>query len=204
MAIFVAVTLSPEEVARKKQWRARLLAARAEKTEQARVAESTALQTSVLEHITRSGAATVGAYVPTGSEPGSPELLDGLRARGCRVLLPIVTGAQPLEWAEYTGPDSLHSARYGLLEPAGARLGRAALGDADIVLVPALAVDHRGMRLGRGGGHYDRSLPLASARAQLAALIGEDEFVAQLPGQEHDVRMNAVITPDRGAVALPL
>ncbi|RCW43700.1 5-formyltetrahydrofolate cyclo-ligase [Halopolyspora algeriensis] len=198
------MTLSPEEIARKKQWRARLLAARAEKAESTRAAEDTALRDSVLEHITRSGAVTVGAYVPTGSEPGSPDLLDGLRTRGCRVLLPIVTGAQPLEWAEYTGPDSLRSARYGLLEPAGTRLGPAALGEADIVLVPALAVDHQGVRLGRGGGHYDRSLPLASARAQLIALVGEHELVAQLPGEEHDVRMNAVITPERGAVALPL
>lgn len=213
------MTLSSEEVTRKKQWRTRLLAERAESTESARTTEAAALRASILEHVARSGpggkdpagsgstgsgALTVCAYVPIGSEPGSPELLDGLREYGCRVLLPIVVGAEPLEWAEYTGPESLRSARYGLLEPVGTLLGQAAIGKADIVLVPALAVDRDGTRLGRGGGHYDRSLPLAAARAQLIAVVRDQEFVADLPGEDHDVRMNAVLTPERGAVLLPL
>ncbi|MDR7301383.1 5-formyltetrahydrofolate cyclo-ligase [Haloactinomyces albus] len=218
------MTLSPEEVTRKKQWRTRLLAERTEKTEGTRSAEAAALRTSILEHIGgsspsgsspagrapgdsapgNSAPVTVCAYVPIGSEPGSPDLLDGLREYGCRVLLPIVVGAEPLEWAEYTGPESLRSARYGLLEPAGTHLGQTALGDADVVLVPALAVDRNGTRLGRGGGHYDRSLPLADSRAQLIAVVSDHEFVDHLPGEAHDVRMSAVLTPERGVVPLPL
>lgn len=198
------MTLSPEEADRKKQWRSRLLAGRAESTEPAHSAQASALRASVLEYIDRTGATTVCGYVPIGSEPGSLDLLDGLGEHGCRVLLPVVVGAEPLEWAEYTGRDSLRSARYGLLEPAGARLGPAAIAEADLVLVPALAVDRNGVRLGRGGGHYDRSLPLASARARLVAVVGDGEFVPELPGEPHDVRMNAVVTPRGGAVVLPL
>ena len=140
--------------------------------------------------------------MPVRGEPGSTELLDALRAAGHRVLLPVVVGAAPLDWAEYAGPESLDRARYGLLEPNGPRLGAAELGAADAVLVPALAVDERGVRLGRGAGHYDRSLPLADPAAQLIGVVRDAEFVAELPGEEHDIRMHAVITPGRGLVAV--
>ncbi len=75
----------------------------------------------------------------------------------------MVTGAAPLDWAVYTGRDGLVSGLHRLLEPAGPRLGISAIGQASLVLVPALAVSLAGVRLGKGGGHYDRSLPLVKA-----------------------------------------
>lgn len=144
----------------------------------------------------------VAAYVPVRGEPGSTAMLDVLRESGCRVLLPVVVGAAPLDWAEYAGADSLDQARFGLLEPNGPRLGAAEIGAADAVLVPALAVDRRGVRLGRGAGHYDRSLPLAAPAARLIGVVRDSEFVASLPGEEHDVRMHAVMTPGHGVVAI--
>lgn len=147
---------------------------------------------------------TVAAYVPVGDEPGSVELLESLLRAGHRVLVPVVVRRRPLDWAEYTGPDSLQPATYGLLEPAGDRLGPEAVGQAGALVVPALAVDHRGTRLGRGAGYYDRSLPLAAPEAELAAVVRDEEFVPELPGEEHDVRMPRVLTPRRGVVRLPL
>lgn len=150
---------------------------------------------------------TVCAYWPVGTEPGSPALLDGLVGCGCRVLLPVVGShagpATPLDWAEYIGARSLQAGPLGLREPTGPRLGCAAITTAVLVLVPALAVDRHGGRLGRGGGHYDRTLPLATPGTPLVAIVRDDEVLASLPVQPHDVPVTATLTPGRGLIPLP-
>ncbi|MGP4021204.1 5-formyltetrahydrofolate cyclo-ligase [Saccharopolyspora sp. 5N708] len=193
-----------ESCTTKSQWRNLLLEQRREVDETTRSAEAGALQKALLRWLGDRPVRTVAAYVPVGGEPGSPGLLDALREAGLRVLLPIVVRGGPLEWAAYTGPDSLRSAGFGLLEPVGDRLGPAAIGEAEALLVPALAVDHRGVRLGRGAGYYDRSLPMAAPGAALIGIVRDREFVDELPGEPHDVRMNGVLTPRRGVVALPM
>lgn len=147
---------------------------------------------------------TVCAYWPVGGEPGSPELLDGLVRRGCRVLLPVVDPSGPLDWAQYTGAGALRGGPLELLEPTGPRLGCAAIATAVLVLVPALAVDRNGVRLGRGGGHYDRTLPLATPGTPLVAIVRDDEVLAALPVQPHDIPVTAALTPGQGLIPLPL
>ncbi|WP_461142979.1 5-formyltetrahydrofolate cyclo-ligase [Salinifilum aidingensis] len=188
----------------KSAWRDHLLQRRGELDTSTRSAEAAALTGHVGEWLAEKSVTTVAAYVPVGDEPGSTELLESLLREGHRVLVPIVVRGRPLDWAEYTGPDSLRPATYGLLEPAGEHLGAEALGQAGALIVPALAVDHRGTRLGRGAGFYDRSLPLAAPGAELVAVVRDEEFVPELPGEEHDVRMHGVLTPRRGVVRLPL
>lgn len=167
--------------------------------ETTRSAEAGALRAALLDWAGRIKPGVVAGYVPVRGEPGSVDMLDALRSAGCRVLLPVVVGAEPLEWAEYTGPDSLREeSRYRLLEPAGARLGQQAIATAEAILVPALGVDAQGVRLGRGGGHYDRSLPLAAPEAVLIGVVRDEEFVDALPGEPHDVRLDAVLTPGGG------
>ena len=149
---------------------------------------------------------TVCAYVPIGSEPGSAELLDSLLRRDVRVLLPVARHDNaglpaPLQWGEYR-PGGLVQARFGLLEPAEPWLPADAIATATVVLVPALAVDRAGVRLGRGAGFYDRSLPLAAATARLVAVVRDDELVDRLPAEPHDVRMTHVLTPNGGLIAL--
>lgn len=144
------------------------------------------------------GARTVAAYVSVGSEPGTRALLDGLRTRGVRVLLPVLLADNDLDWAPYEGPGSLRKAGRGLLEPAGTLLGPDAVLDADVVLLPGLAVDGRGMRLGRGGGSYDRvlaRLAAAGARPALIVLLYDDEVAARVPEEPHDHPVDAVVTP---------
>ncbi|WP_079167921.1 5-formyltetrahydrofolate cyclo-ligase [Streptomyces colonosanans] len=145
---------------------------------------------------------TVAAYVSVGSEPGTLALLDALRARGVRVLLPVLLPDNDLDWAAYAGPDSLVRVRHGgkmaLLEPAGERLGPEAVGRADAVLLPGLAVDARGMRLGRGGGSYDRvlaRLERAGADPALVVLLYDTEVVERIPEEAHDRPVHAVVTP---------
>lgn len=149
---------------------------------------------------------TVCAYVPVGSEPGSLELVESLHRRNVRVLLPVARrdttgGPQPLQWGEYR-PGELVAAPHGLREPTEPWLGADAVADASVVLVPALAVDGAGVRLGRGAGFYDRSLPLAGPAARLVAVVRDDELVDRIPAERHDVRMTHALTPRQGLVEL--
>ncbi|WP_394431620.1 5-formyltetrahydrofolate cyclo-ligase [Streptomyces sp. SGAir0957] len=153
-----------------------------------------------VEELARAG--TVAAYVSVGGEPGTAPLLDALRARGTRVLLPVLLDDNDLDWGVYDGPSSLvevqHPGRIALLEPGGERLGPDAVLAADVVLLPGLAVDARGMRLGRGGGSYDRvlaRLESAGARPALVVLLHDAEVVAHVPEEAHDKAVHAVVTP---------
>ncbi|GAA4536608.1 5-formyltetrahydrofolate cyclo-ligase [Amycolatopsis samaneae] len=181
----------------KAEWRTRLTRARAEISPERRAADAAALAGTAAT-LARG---TVCAYLPFGTEPGSVALLDALLTAGAKVLLPIVPPVPgPLEWAAYAGEDTLVDGRFrGVREPSGPRLGPRAVGEAELVLVPALGVDRRGVRLGRGAGFYDRSLVFAPD-ADLLAVVRDDELVELLPGQEHDVRMRGALTPGRGVV----
>jgi 5-formyltetrahydrofolate cyclo-ligase len=183
--------------------RRRVLAARRALPVTVRAAEAAALAAVAATGLPLDRPGPVCAYWPVGTEPGSPELLDGLVRRGRRVLLPLVTEHGPLDWAEYTGAGSLHPRPLGLREPAEPALGAAVIATAALVLVPALAVDRRGFRLGRGGGHYDRTLRLATPGTPLVAVVRDEEVLASVPAQPHDVPVTAVLTPRQGLVALP-
>ncbi|MFF1448695.1 5-formyltetrahydrofolate cyclo-ligase [Streptomyces sp. NPDC058274] len=147
-------------------------------------------------------ARTVAAYVSVGSEPGTLALLDALHARGVRVLLPALMADNDLDWGAYAGQDALvrvqHGGKMALLEPTGERLGPAAVQEADAVLLPGLAVDARGMRLGRGGGSYDRvlaRLERAGAGPALVVLLYDTEVVERVPAEAHDRPVHAAVTP---------
>ncbi|WP_040739016.1 5-formyltetrahydrofolate cyclo-ligase [Nocardia tenerifensis] len=179
----------------KHAWRTEILARRAAKTAEEYAADALALAAAV-------DGLDVGewvcAYVPVRGEPGSTGLLDALRVAGARVLVPVTGPPGPLNWAEYTGRESLRRARFGLLEPAGETLPVSAIRSAELILVPALAVDRRGVRLGRGAGYYDRTLAAARPDARLVAVVGDDELVPRLPEEPHDRRMAWALTPRGG------
>ncbi|GAB1812517.1 5-formyltetrahydrofolate cyclo-ligase [Mycobacterium sp. MUNTM1] len=149
---------------------------------------------------------TICAYVPVGTEPGSIEMLDMLLRRTGRVLLPVARTAAdntplPLSWGEYR-PGTLTTGRWGLLEPPQPWLPPSALAQAGVVLVPALAVDRRGARLGRGRGFYDRSLGGRDPHAPLIAVVRDAEVLDEVPADPHDVPMTHALTPRRGLIDL--
>lgn len=140
-------------------------------------------------------AATVAAYVSVATEPGTGPLLDRLAAAGKRVILPVLLRDGDLDWAVYDGPDGLASAGRGLLEPTGPRLGVQAVATADVVLTPGLAIDRRGMRLGRGGGSYDRALARVPVGTFVCTLLYDGELMGTVPATAHDRTVTAAVTP---------
>ncbi len=138
-------------------------------------------------------AATVACYASVGSEPGTSLLLNVLVAQGRRVVLPVLMPGGDLDWCVHTG-DLLPAGR-GLLEPPGPRLGPESLATADAVLVPGLAVDRSGMRLGRGGGSYDRALGRVPVGTFTCVLLYDDEVLDRVPIEPHDRPVTAAVTP---------
>ena len=140
----------------------------------------------------------VAAYLSVGTEPGTAELLAALAARHVEVLLPVLLEDGDLDWAR--AGDGVAPGPRGLVEPVGERLGRDAVGSCALVVVPALSVDRAGVRLGRGGGSYDRALPRTAG--WVVALLHDGESVVQLPREGHDAGVDAVVVPSRGLVRL--
>lgn len=135
------------------------------------------------------------AYAAVGTEPPTRHLLDRLQECGVAVWLPVVVGPQ-LYWAPYAGWDALVAGPAGLLEPAGPRTGPEPPAEAALWLVPALAVDRTGVRLGRGGGYYDRTLAgKDQQQPRVVAVVYETELVEQLPREPHDVLVDAALLP---------
>lgn len=187
--------------------REQLLVARRHVADDVRAAEARLLceRLEDLERTVSSGS-TVCAYVPVGAEPGSIEMVDTLLRHAGRVLLPVArTSADntplPLRWGDYR-PGTLTSGRWGLLEPPEPWLPASAIAEAALILVPALAVDRRGVRLGRGRGFYDRSLGGRHPQARLVAVVRDAELVDELPAEPHDVPMTDALTPRAGLIAL--
>ena len=175
--------------------RDRVLTRRGQRPEAERRVAAAAVTAALLTGL--AGVRTFAAYVPEETEPGYGRLPAAYTQLGARVLLPVVPPeGRELAWAVDTG--RLAPGRFGLLEPVGPRLGQTAVGTADVVVVPALAVSRDGVRLGRGGGYYDRALQHVRPGAVLVAVVFDDELLDELPDEPHDQRVTAIVTPSGG------
>lgn len=154
----------------------------------------------------------IAAYAARSSEPRTHILLERLAERGIRVLLPVLGAGLQRGWAEYAGSEDLRERAPGRPpEPGTETLGPDALAEADLIIAPALAVDTEGMRLGQGGGWYDRALEYARPQTPVVAVVFPEEVydatTRPLPREWHDREVDAVATTDewrwlrRGGVA---
>lgn len=183
---------------RKAELRAQLLRARRGLTAEQRRAAALALATTVRLLPECMNGRTVAAYASMGAEPGTGPLIDALCSAGARVLLPVLLPDNDLDWADYGGQEGLVRTARGLLEPAGPRQGVEAVTRAQAVLLPGLAVDARGVRLGRGGGSYDRALSRierAGTHPSLVVVLYPEEVVEEVPAEPHDRTVDAALTP---------
>lgn len=166
---------------------------------QDRTAADAALEQHLLGALELSTAQVVAGYAGVGTEPHTLPLLTALRERGTRVLLPVLLPDNDVDWVEFTGEATLVPARRGLLEPRGTQLGTEAVRQADAVLCPGLAVGADGLRLGRGGGSYDRVLARLHGAggngAWTCVLLFDNELLDAVPSDAHDQRVDAAATP---------
>ncbi len=179
--------------------RRRLLAARAALPPTARTSADADIQAATIDLVRTTASRRVATYLPIGDEPGGPGLVDALGTvlPSGALLLPVLLADLDLDWAAHTG--DLAPGRFGLREPTGPRLGPEALAGVDLIVVPAVAVDRHGTRLGRGGGSYDRALARAP-HVRAVALLYDGEFVTELPSGTHDRPVTGIITPSSGYV----
>lgn len=146
----------------------------------------------------------IAAYLSRPGEPGTGPLRSALAHRGVRVLVPWLRDDRGLDWVVDPGPGEPGAPAVSSLRPPGPRLGPDAVTGAVLLLVPALAVDTAGRRLGQGGGSYDRVLAVLPARRPrplVVACVHDDEILDAasdpLPEEPHDRRVDAVLTPTR-------
>jgi len=133
----------------------------------------------------------VAGFVPTAGEPGGFAALVDAGS----LLLPVLRTDLDLDWGRYEGVDALVAGRFGLREPGGGRLGVDAVLGVSLIVVPAVAVARDGIRLGRGGGSYDRVLARVAGTVPALAVVDDEEVVDRLPAEPHDRPVAGYITP---------
>ncbi|WP_374225293.1 5-formyltetrahydrofolate cyclo-ligase [Micromonospora sp. C95] len=189
----------------KRATRVELLARRRARTEAERATAAARVQAELASLVRRLRPGRVATYAPIGGEPGGsdlPTVLADALSAGADLLLPVLRDDLDLDWAAWAGPQGMVAAGRGIREPTGPRLGVAAVASADLVVVPALAVDRRGIRLGRGGGSYDRVLARVPATVLTVAPLHDGELLVELPAEPHDQPVRAVVTPTDGLLTL--
>jgi 5-formyltetrahydrofolate cyclo-ligase len=185
--------MGDEPTRRKQLLRSEVLAARRAMTPARRAADDAALcgHAAAAVH----GWTRIAAYAPMPGEPGGRQLLAALAAQVAVVLLPVLCPDNDLDWAAYHGILD-EPAVAGFRTPPGPRLGRQAIRDAEMVLVPALAVGLDGARLGRGGASYDRALIRVDPATPVLALLYSGELREFIPNESHDRPVTGVLLPD--------
>lgn len=173
--------------------------------EQAQGLLATALAAGLLDPHGRAGVVgpvRVAAYIASPGEPDVGGIRRAVRAAGGAVLLPIPLRGRVLAWAPDDGryaDDPRLPVAIPRSDPVGT--GAAALGAAriDLLLVPALAVDRAGLRLGQGGGYYDELLAQVGPGTTVLAVVHDEEVlqVGDIPAHPHDQSVPGVLTPTR-------
>ncbi|MEG9227022.1 5-formyltetrahydrofolate cyclo-ligase [Aeromicrobium sp. Sec7.5] len=174
-----------------------LLAARRRRSEPDLLAVGAALAAHVAGDPALHGARHLAAYLAMRGEPPTDALVADRLAAGATVLVPLSRDDGGLDWVVHDPASDVRRSTIGVPEPVGLPTLEAGLATTQLVLVPALAVDHQGHRLGRGAGYYDRALASLRDRARrpmTCAVVFADELVPAVPTEAHDVPVDLVLT----------
>lgn len=154
-------------------------------------AMSEAVCNSICNHGQWRVASTVLLYHPLPDEVDVRPLIQQAQLLGHRILLPVVQGDH-LELSLYQGEEALRAGAYNIMEPEGSFLPCEAYGQIEFAIIPGMAFDASGHRLGRGKGYYDRLLPLLPAAYKVGVCF-PFQFLTDVPSDEFDVPMNEVV-----------
>lgn len=179
----------------KGEWRARIREVLRSLSAAERQSGSRALCDRMLEQPAWRTAKSVLLFVPLKDEPDVISLLDeGWRESKLLAVPRFDAGRGEYEAARLSAHSQLVSAQFGVREPE-AGCPAVPLNQLDLVLVPGVAFDLAGRRLGRGKGFYDRLL--AKVHGHKCGVVFEKQLVPELPEEPHDVRVDSILTPTR-------
>ena len=137
-------------------------------------------------------ARTIASYLSYGTEPATGDLNEEIIKSGRTLFLPRVLKDNNLEWVAWDGKPSSLSKKGKIQEPIGSATTEPEI---DLIIIPTLCADRSGTRLGQGGGSYDRALPKLSAW-RIGLIYAGELSNNEIPNEAHDVKLNAVATPD--------
>lgn len=135
-------------------------------------------------------AQTVMLYCSLPDEVYTMDIIHSLSKAGKRIVLPRVTGDSDMELREYTGDADLTPGSFGIPEPCGKVFDK--YDRIDVAVIPGMAFDIEGNRLGRGKGYYDRFLKCNRSTYKIG-LCFDFQFMDRIPAYKHDIRMDCVI-----------
>ena len=153
--------------------------------------------------VDRVGARSISCFLSIPSEPGTRDFVAGAVARGIRVLLPITRKDGLLDWIVATPDGDITEGMFGLPEPVGEVLGPIAVNDVDLMVIPAAAIDRRGMRLGWGRGFFDKTIGSMERCPPVYAVVYDSEVLDEVPSDRHDQPVTGVVTPTQTLTLAP-
>jgi 5-formyltetrahydrofolate cyclo-ligase len=162
-----------------------------------------AIADNVLERNDVAKASTLCVYAHTGKEIPTDRLMERFLADGKTVVVPDWEGwkqGSGLRAASIDGLEALDRDSRVVPQPSHVKGNIVSTTEVDIFLLPGLAFDPQGNRLGMGGGYFDRFLVLASSTATFLGLAYDFQVIAHLPTENHDIRVHDVVTPGRARV----
>ena len=177
----------------KKALRAQILAARSNilSRQTSHLFAESLLALSLQQNLKR-----IGCYLSFGSEPATDSFIQLAKAEGIEIACPRIESDGDMVMAvleSETKPSEL-----GFREPTGKVVEPK---DLKLIVIPALAIDHKGQRLGRGAGYFDRYLE--QYKGQTAGLVYDAEFLPEVPSETHDLPVSLVVTQSR-TISIPL
>jgi 5-formyltetrahydrofolate cyclo-ligase len=182
----------------KRALRAELRERRQLLTDGARTDAAAGLAVQLDALVERFDAHSVSCYLSAPAEPNTRPFLNAAVARGIRVLLPITRVDGLLDWVVADPDADVKEGALGVPEPVGELLGPIAVNDVDLMIIPAAAVDHTGMRLGWGRGYFDKTLGSIQNCPPVYAVVYDTELLDdELPRDVHDQPVTGVVTPTR-------
>lgn len=188
----------------KRAFRADLRERRQLLSPQARETAAAGVRAQLDTLVDKLGVTSMSCFLSTTTEPGTREFVAGAVARGIRVLLPVTRTDGLLDWSVATPELDIAEGMFGLPEPVGELLGPIAVNDVDLLVIPAAAVDRRGMRLGWGRGYYDKTIGSMHRCPPVYAVVFDSEIVDDVPSDLHDQPVTGVVTPTQTLVLAPV
>lgn len=140
--------------------------------------------------------ALVGCYLSGADEPDTRPFLNWAAAEGLDVLVPISRQDGRLDWVHSRGGPE-QPGLFGISEMVGEVVAASVFRSVDLLLIPAAAVDHSGMRMGWGRGYFDRTLASLEEPPPVFAVVYDDELRESVPYEAHDRPVDGVVTPSQ-------